>query len=93
VSTQRQDELRAFAAAEQIPFPLLSDTDLSLAAALRLPVFRAGERHRLKRAVLAIDADRVVRAVRYPVTDIPGAVAWALATAARIVRLPANEAD
>lgn len=81
VSTQRPDELRAFAQAEAIPYPLLSDMQLRLAAALRLPVFRAGERHRLKRLVLAVGADRVVRAVRYPVTDIPAAVEWALAAA------------
>ncbi|NUT37636.1 MAG: redoxin domain-containing protein [Hamadaea sp.] len=81
VSTQRPDELKAFAAAEQIPYPLLSDVDLRLAAALRLPVFRAGERHRLKRAVLVVGADRAVRAARYPVTDIAAAVEWAVATA------------
>lgn len=81
VSTQRPDELKAFSAAEAIPFPLLSDVDLRFAAALRLPVFRAGERHRLKRAVLVIGGDRAVHAVRYPVTDIPAAVDWAVTTA------------
>ena len=81
VSTQRTDEQQAFAKAEDIPHLLLSDLDLELAAALRLPTFRAGGYERLKRVVLVIGADRVVRAVRYPVTDIADAVDWALTTA------------
>ena len=79
VSTQRPDEQRVFAVEEGIPFTLLSDVDLRLAAALRLPVFRAGQALRLKRAVLVVDRERVVRQARFPVTDIPGAVREALA--------------
>jgi DNA-binding HxlR family transcriptional regulator/peroxiredoxin len=78
-STQRPDEQRAFAAAEAIPFPLLSDTELALVAGLRLPTFRAADAPRVKRVVLVVAADRTVSAVRYPVTDIPAAVDWALA--------------
>ncbi|MFD7441746.1 winged helix-turn-helix transcriptional regulator [Streptomyces sp. NPDC059909] len=78
VSTQRPDEQRAFAAAEDIPFPLLSDMDTRLAAALRLPTFRAGQSLRLKRAVLVVDRERTVRHVQFPVTDIPAAVETAL---------------
>ncbi|WP_328998140.1 winged helix-turn-helix transcriptional regulator [Kribbella sp. NBC_00709] len=81
VSTQRTDEQQAFARAEEIPHLLLSDLDLELVAALRLPTFRAGGYERLKRVVLVIGNDRVVRAVRYPVTDIADAVEWALTTA------------
>jgi DNA-binding HxlR family transcriptional regulator/peroxiredoxin len=81
-STQRPDEQRAFAAAETIPFPLLSDTDLALVAGLRLPTFRAADAPRVKRVLLVVAADRTVSAVRYPVTDIPDAVNWALATSA-----------
>jgi len=81
VSTQRPDEQLAFATAESIPFTLLSDVELGLAAALRLPVFRAGERRRLKRLILVIDGERVIRAVRYPVVDIAAAVDWAVETA------------
>ncbi|MBO1336022.1 winged helix-turn-helix transcriptional regulator [Streptomyces sp. VRA16 Mangrove soil] len=81
VSTQRPDEQRVFAVEEGIPFTLLSDVDLRLAAALRLPVFRAGQALRLKRAVLVVGRDRVVRHVRFPVTDIPEAVREALAVA------------
>ncbi len=80
VSTQRPDEQRAFAAAEEIPFPLLSDMDLRLTAALRLPTFHAGQGERLKRAVLVVGADREVRRVDFPVTDIAASVAAALAT-------------
>jgi DNA-binding HxlR family transcriptional regulator/peroxiredoxin len=78
VSTQRPDEQRAFAVAEDIPFPLLSDMDTRLSAALRLPTFRAGQGLRLKRAVLVLDRERTVRHVQFPVTDIPAAVRTAL---------------
>jgi DNA-binding HxlR family transcriptional regulator/peroxiredoxin len=78
VSTQRPDEQRAFSAAEQIPFPLLSDMDLRLTAALRLPTFHAGQGLRLKRAIFIVDRGRTVRQVLFPVTDIPGAVTAAL---------------
>jgi DNA-binding HxlR family transcriptional regulator/peroxiredoxin len=78
VSTQRPDEQRAFAAAEGIPFPLLSDADLQFTAALRLPTFRAGDNVRMRRLILVVNADREIRAVRYPVTDIADGVEWAL---------------
>ena len=81
VSTQRPEEQRAFAAAERIPFPLLSDAALALTAALRLPTVRAADTVRLRRAVLVLGADGVVRAVRYPVLDIPAAIDWSLAQA------------
>ena len=81
VSTQRTDEQRAFAKAEEIPHVLLSDLELELTAALRLPTFRAGGYERLKRVVLVVGADRVVKAARYPVTDIADAVDWAFKTA------------
>lgn len=81
VSTQRPDEQLAFAELENIPHLLLSDTELSLTAALRLPTFRAGGYERLKRAVLVMAPDRRITAVRYPVTDIPDTVTWAYRTA------------
>ncbi|NUR70187.1 MAG: redoxin family protein [Hamadaea sp.] len=86
VSTQRPDEQLVFATAESLPFTLLSDVDLRLTAALRLPVFRAGERHRLKRLILVIAADRTIRAVRYPAGDIAAAVDWAVETALTLGR-------
>jgi peroxiredoxin len=81
VSTQRPDEQRAFAEAERVAHPLFSDAQLELTAALRLPTFRAADAERLKRVILVVDAGRVIRAVRYPVTDIPDAIEWALDTA------------
>jgi DNA-binding HxlR family transcriptional regulator/peroxiredoxin len=84
VSTQRPDEQRAFAGAERIPFPLLSDVDLQLAAAARLPTFRAGGTVRLRRLVLVVARDRRVLAARYPIDDIAGAVDWALRAGAPV---------
>ncbi|MEV0715241.1 winged helix-turn-helix transcriptional regulator [Asanoa sp. NPDC050611] len=81
VSTQRPEEQAAFAAEEGIPFPLLSDVDLALAAALRLPTVRIAQQQRLKRLVLVADRDRVVRHTIFPVTDIPAAVDDALTVA------------
>ena len=78
VSTQRPEEQRAFAAIEDIAFPLLSDVALELTAALRLPTVRVADTLRLRRAVLVVGPDRVVRAVRYPVLDIAAAVGWSL---------------
>jgi DNA-binding HxlR family transcriptional regulator/peroxiredoxin len=78
VSTQRPEEQAAFAAAEGVPFPLLSDVDLEFAAALRLPSVRIGQQPRLKRLILIVGADRVVRHVIFPVVDIPAAVDEAL---------------
>ncbi|MGB2570158.1 winged helix-turn-helix transcriptional regulator [Micromonospora citrea] len=74
VSTQRPDQLAAFAAHARLPYPLLSDQDGRLAAGLLLPTFRAGGVERLKRLTLLVDPDAVVRAVQFPVTDPAGAV-------------------
>ena len=52
--------------------------DLRLAATLRLPTFHAGQGLRLKRTILVVDRDRVVRHVAFPITDIPHAVTTAL---------------
>ncbi|KJS53538.1 winged helix-turn-helix transcriptional regulator [Streptomyces rubellomurinus] len=79
VSTQRPDQLAAFGEHARIPFPLLSDAELQLAAALRLPTFRAAGAERLKRLTLVLDAGRTVRGVLYPVTDPAGSVEDALA--------------
>ncbi|MFF4398704.1 winged helix-turn-helix transcriptional regulator [Streptomyces sp. NPDC001480] len=79
VSTQRPDQLAAFAEHERIAFPLLSDADLQLAAALRLPTFRAAGVDRLKRLTLVLDSSRTVRGVLYPLNDPAGSVDDALA--------------
>lgn len=72
VSTQRPDQQEAFVEHADLPYVLLSDEDLQLAGALRLPTFRAGGVDRLKRATLVIDPSGVVCAVQAPVTDPAG---------------------
>ncbi|GHH53038.1 winged helix-turn-helix transcriptional regulator [Streptomyces candidus] len=79
VSTQLPGEQARFAAAENLPFVLLSDERLRLAAALRLPTFRSAQDLRLKRLILVVDAQRTLRHALFPVTDIPAAVEEALA--------------
>ncbi|MEV6293050.1 winged helix-turn-helix transcriptional regulator [Streptomyces sp. NPDC004059] len=81
VSTQTPEEQAAFARAEDLPFPLLSDAQLQLTAGLRLPTFRAGQDLRIKRLILVIGPDRTVRHALFPVTDIPAAVEQALTLA------------
>jgi peroxiredoxin len=85
VSTQRPEEQAAFAAKARIPFLLLSDQDLRLAAALRLPTFRAGGSDRLKRLTLIVGPGRAIRQVHYPITDPVGSVDDALAALDRLL--------
>jgi DNA-binding HxlR family transcriptional regulator/peroxiredoxin len=79
VSTQRPDEQRTFARHNKIQFPLLSDADLELTTALRLPTVRVGGTPRIHRLTLVVDADRVIRRVLHPITDVTGSVEDALA--------------
>jgi peroxiredoxin len=78
VSTQPPEEQAAFAAKARIPYSLLSDQELELAAALRLPTFRAGGRDHLKRLTLLVAADREIRHVLYPIPDPVASVEEAL---------------
>jgi DNA-binding HxlR family transcriptional regulator/peroxiredoxin len=78
VSTQRPDQLEAFAAHAELPFPLLSDQDNRLTAALRLPAFRASGQLRLKRLTLLVDQQRRIRAVQFPILDPVASVDEAL---------------
>jgi peroxiredoxin len=66
ISTQGSNEQREFAAREHIPFPLLSDTDLRLAAALRLPTFEVEGMTLYKRLTFVAEAGKIVKAF-YPV--------------------------
>lgn len=75
ISTQRPDQLAAFADHAKLPFPLLSDQDDKLAAGLLLPTFRAAGVDRLKRQSLLIDPDGAIRAVQFPITDPADSVA------------------
>jgi DNA-binding HxlR family transcriptional regulator/peroxiredoxin len=84
VSTQRPDQLAAFVTALEIPFPMISDQDLLLATAMRLPTFRAAGVDRLKRLTLVIERrTRTIVQALYPVTDPVGAIDDALAILSR----------
>ncbi|NYD43020.1 winged helix-turn-helix transcriptional regulator [Nocardioides panaciterrulae] len=78
VSTQRPEEQAEFARRNRIQFPLVSDLDLGLATALRLPTFRLHGTPRLKRITLVVDRDRVVRGTLFPIRDVTGSVEDAL---------------
>lgn len=86
LSTQRPDQLHAFSRHARLPFPLLSDEDLTLTAALRLPTFRASGVDRLKRMTMVIDPARTIRAVQFPITDPVATVSEALAQVTRLAR-------
>ena len=66
ISAQSPAEQAEFAAREHIPFPLLSDEGLQLAAALRLPTFEADGITLYKRLTLVAESSRIVK-VFYPV--------------------------
>lgn len=81
VSTQRPDQLAAFAAHAALPFPLLSDQDVRLAASLRLPTFRTAGGDHFKRLSLLADPAATIRAVQFPITDPAASVTDMLAAA------------
>jgi peroxiredoxin len=83
VSTQRPEEQAAFAAKARIPYPLLSDQELQLAAAPRLPTFLVAARDNLKRLTLIVGRDRQIRHVLYPIADPVASVEQALALLGR----------
>jgi DNA-binding HxlR family transcriptional regulator/peroxiredoxin len=78
VSTQRPEDQAAFAAKAHVRYPLLSDQELRLTAALRLPTFRAGGRDHLKRLTLLVGRDRMIRRVLYPIADPVASVGQAI---------------
>lgn len=81
ISTQRPDQLAAFAEFIRLPFPLLSDQDNDLAIALRLPMFRTGGVDRFKRQSILVDPDRIIRYVQAPIADPAASVNEMLAVA------------
>jgi DNA-binding HxlR family transcriptional regulator/peroxiredoxin len=93
VSTQRPEEQAAFTAKARIPYPLLCDQDLQLAAALRLPTFRAAGRHHLKRLTLIVRGDREIRHVLYPIADPVASVEQTLALLDRRVKRRTRSSD
>jgi peroxiredoxin len=66
LSTQDTAYQRELARRLHLPFPVLSDVELRLTAALRLPTFTAGNLILLKRLALVVD-DGVIAKVFYPV--------------------------
>jgi peroxiredoxin len=66
ISAQGPGEQAEFAGREHIPFPLLSDSGLSLALELRLPTFEAGGMTLYKRLTLVAEKGKVTK-VFYPV--------------------------
>jgi peroxiredoxin len=66
ISAQEPKEQREFATRERIPFPLLSDSELSLATALGLPTFEVEGMTLYKRLTLVAEEGRIVKAF-YPV--------------------------
>ena len=66
ISTQTPEEQREFAQREHIPYSLLSDHDLLLADAMRLPTFQAAGLTLYKRLTFVAERGRIVK-VFYPV--------------------------
>ncbi len=66
VSAQTTAEQGEFAARARIPYPLLSDPGLALAAALGLPTFEVEGTTLYRRITLIAERGRIVRAI-YPV--------------------------
>jgi peroxiredoxin len=66
VSTQSTDYQREAARRLRLPFPLVSDADLRLIRALRLPTFEAGGQVLCKRLTLVVRGGRIEK-VFYPV--------------------------
>ena len=66
LSTQSTDYQREMAERLGLPFPVLSDEELELTSALRLPTFETSGMTLLRRITLVIDDGRITR-VFYPV--------------------------
>lgn len=67
VSTQATGYQRELAERLHLPYPVLSDADLELTTALRLPTFRAGGGSRLIRRLTLVVRDGTIEHVFYPV--------------------------
>lgn len=66
LSSQDTDYQREMTERLGLPYPVLSDTELALADALRLPTFHAGGKRLFTRLTLVIDDDTITHAF-YPV--------------------------
>ena len=79
ISAQSPAEQREFAERERIPFPLLSDDGLRLAAELRLPTFEVEGMTLYRRLTMVAEEGRIAKAF-YPVfppdRDASEVLAW-----------------
>jgi peroxiredoxin len=66
LSTQTVDYQKELVTRLELPFPLLSDAELKLAKALRIPTFEAAHQILFKRMAWVINAGKIVK-VFYPV--------------------------
>lgn len=79
ISSEPHQAQKSIAAAEQLPFSLLSDVECSFADALSLPTLADGELRRYRRATLICKREGVIGAVFYPVSpkrSAMQALAW-----------------
>ncbi len=84
LSTATPRQLSAFAAELDLAMPLLSDEELQLVTALRLPTFHASGRDHLKRLTMIIGPDRMIQAVQFPISSPADSVRETLASLARL---------
>jgi peroxiredoxin (alkyl hydroperoxide reductase subunit C) len=79
LSTQSTAYQLEMATRLHLPFPILSDEQLRLTHALRLPTFRYGDWTLIKRLSLILEGDRIVHVI-YPVfpsnADAPAVLTW-----------------
>ena len=79
LSTQTTEHQQEMAARLHLTYPVLSDADLKLTRALRLPTFQYGEWTLLHRLCLIVRGTTIAHVI-YPVfpsnADAPAAVAW-----------------
>jgi peroxiredoxin len=86
ISAQSPEDQREFATREHIPYPLLSDEGLTLAAALALPTFAVAGMTLYRRLTFVADAG-LIEKVFYPVfppdANAGDVLAWLASRAAR----------
>ena len=79
LSTQTTEYQREMADRLHLPFPILSDADLALTSALRLPTFKYGDWTLLKRFTMILQTGRIAHVI-YPVfpptADAPAVLEW-----------------
>ena len=92
LSTQDSDYQREAVERLHLPFPVLSDADLTLTRALNLPTFTVAGMTLLKRMVLVID-DGVMTKVFYPVFPPDKSAEEVVALASQCVEVGAHRRE